>query len=308
MIPVRNKNTDISSELSAGKKLQDKIKKLADQAATQSINDGKDLDVVLAEISKREKFNRIQIQRLVEESNTVAYNKRYDKLRNSNDRRISFPIASLSGVVSEMGNDAPEAMKNPNLPNGGEGTGEIAKAASTEEFTYIHTPNTRLKEREERYLSKVASVQQHQEEREKARKEREHQSTIFKVANSIVMSERQYKNGNEIFNTLLSDVSLSQDDVDGIKKKASEIGETLVKMKRTHPGFVVTLKENPIEKVANHVLGEYSLLKEAENSDKVKEVKVQPTEYATDFNQLITLARKLQQQAIQPVNTGSEVN
>lgn len=304
MIPIRNKNTDISSDVSAGKKLQEKIKKLAEQAANQSINDGKDLDVVIAELSKREKFNRIQIQRLVEESNTVAYNKRYDKLRNSNDRRIDFPLASLSGVVSEMGNDAPEEIKNPNLKDGGPGNGELSKAASAEEFTYIHTPNSRLKEREERYLSKVASVQQRQEERDNARREKEHQSTIFKIANSIVMSERQYKNGNQVFNTMLSDVSLSQSDIDGITKKASEIGEALVKTKRTHSGFVVTLKENPIEKVASHVLGEYSLLKVAEDNDKVKEVKVQPTEHVSDFNQLVTLARKLQQQA----NAGIEVN
>jgi hypothetical protein len=304
MIPVRNKNTDISSDVAAGKKLQDKIKKLAETAANQSINDGKDLDVVLAEISKREKFNRLQIQRLVEESNTVAYNKRYDKLRNQKDRRIDFPLASLSGVINEMGNDAPAEIKNPNLKDGGQGTGELSKAASVEEFTYIHTPNARLKEREERYLSKVASVQQRQDEREKSRQEKDHQSSLFKIANSIVMSERQYKNGNEVFNTLLSDVSLAQDDIDGIKKKASEIGDALVKTKRTHSGFVVTLKENPIEKVASHVLGEYSLLKVAESNDKVKVVKVQPTADVSDFNQLVTLARKLQQQA----STGNEVN
>jgi hypothetical protein len=99
-----------------------------------------------------------------------------------------------------------------------------------------------------------------------------------------------------------------QEDIDGIKKKASEIGEQLVKTKRSHSGFMVTLNENPIEKIASHVLGDYSLLKEAEQSDKVEEVKVQPTEYVSDFNQLINLARKLQAR-IQPEDTtGSEVN
>jgi hypothetical protein len=310
MIPIRDKRTDISSEVAQGRKLHEKIKKLADEVAKKSIDQGIDLDKVIAEVSKREKFNRLQIQRLVEEGNTVTYNKRYDKLRNSNDRRLDYPIASLEGVIEEMGADAPEEIKNPNFATGGQGSGEMKKVASSIESSPIHTPNSRLAEREEKYKKKLEVLKARRTGQEKAASEREHKSTIFKIANSIVMSERQYKNGNEIFNTMLSDVSLHQEDVDGIKKVAMDISKELVRRGQSHASFMVTLEENPTEKVANHLLGEYSLLKVAEESNKVKEIKMQPTTAITDFQQLVSLARKLEQESVnkQPAQAGGEVN
>lgn len=301
MIPIRDKRTDISSEVAEGRKLQEKIKKLAEEVAKKSIDGNADLDKVIAEISKREKFNRLQIQRLVEEGNTVTYNRKYEKLKTSNDRRLNYPIASLEGVLKEMGADAPEEIKNPNFARGGQGNGEMNKAASIEP-SYIHNPNGRLAEREEKYKKKLETMKTRRTEQEKVAQEKEHQSTLYKIANSLVMSERQYKNANEIFNTMLSDVSLPQEDVDGIVKKASEISQQMVRTKRSHAGFMVTLEVNPTEKVANHLLGEYSLLKVAEETDKVKEIKIQPTSTVTDFKQLINLARKLEQQQESIIN------
>jgi hypothetical protein len=296
MIPIRNKKTDISSDVAAGKSLQKKIKALADEASKKSLQENLELDEVIAQISKREGFNRLQIQRLIEEGNTVTYNKRYEKLRNSNDRRITFSIASLDGVMKEMGESAPPEIKNPNLSSGKQGGGEMSKAASEIETSYIHHPNARLQERSEKYFQKIASVKQKQQEKERMIKEREQASSIFKIANSLVMSERKYKNGNEIFNTMLSDVSLSEETTDQIIKKASAISEQMVKTKRSPSGFMVTLKENSTEKIANHLLGEYSLLKEAEQLPKVKEVKVQPTGDISNYQQLIDLARNLEKQ------------
>ncbi|MED4068729.1 hypothetical protein [Priestia megaterium] len=314
MIPERDKKTDIASEIAQGKQLQKRILSLAEEAANESLSSNKTLNQIIADLAKRERFNRLQIQRLVEESNTVAYNKRYDQLRASNDRRITFPIASLSGVIEEMGFSAPPEISNPNLPTGGPGQGEMQKAASVQvETSPIHTPHSNVKERHEKYMNKVAAVQKKQDERAKARQEKEKQSTLFKIANSIVMSERQYQNGNEVFNTLLSDVPFTDDDKDAIIKKASTIAEHMVKTKRSRPNFVVTLSQNPTEKVANHLLGEYSLLKQADDTTKVKEVKVQPTVDVSDFSALINLARKLETEsqqgarAKQPVTTGSEV-
>jgi hypothetical protein len=309
VIPIRDKKTDISSEVAEGRKLHEKIKKLADEVAKKSIEGNVDLDKVIAEISKREKFNRIQIQRLVEEGNTVTYNKRYEKVKHSNDRRLSYPIASLDGVLAEMGESAPEEIKNPNLATGKQGSGEMKKVASTIEHSPIHTPNSRLSEREEKYKQKLAAMEEKRMEQEKLAYEKEHKSTIFKIANSLVMSERQYKNGNEIFNTMLSDVAIPQEDVDGIKKVAMDISEQLVRTRRSHQGFMVTLEENPTEKVANHLLGEYSLLKVAEETEKVKEIKVQPTTAITDFQQLVNLARKLEKESVinQPAQAGGEV-
>jgi hypothetical protein len=309
MIPIRNKQTDISSDVAEGRKLHEKIKKLADEVAKKSIDGNIDLDKVIAEVSKREKFNQLQIQRLVEEGNTVTYNKRYEKVKHSNDRRLSYPIASLEGVLAEMGADAPEEIKNPNFATGKQGSGDMKKVASSIESLPIHNPNGRLSEREEKYKKKLAAMKERRTEQEKVASEREHKSDLFKIANSLVMSERQYKNGNEIFNTMLSDVNIPQEDVDGIKKIARDISEQLVRTRRSHNGFMVTLEENPTEKVANHLLGEYSLLKVAEDTGKVKEIKIQPTTAITDFQQLISLARKLEKESVinQPAQAGGEV-
>lgn len=296
MIPIRDKKTDIASEVTAGKKLHEKIKSLANEAADKSINSGDDLDTVIAEIAKREGFNQIQIQRLVEEGNTVAYNKRYDKLRNSNDRRIDFPVASLEGVVKEMGSDAPPEEINPNIAKGNAGSGSMNKAASTQiEPSHIHNPNGRLDERKEKYDKKLQTLKDRRTEHEKKAAEREYNSTIFKIANSLVLTERMYKTANEVFNTMLSDIDIPEEAVNGIIKKASDISEAMVKTRRAQPGFMVTLSENPTEKVASHLLGEYSLLKEAEtHSPKVRSIKVQPTMDVANYNQLINLAGELQ--------------
>ena len=305
-IPIRNKRTDISSEVARGRELEKKIKTLAHDISTESIEDGVDLDILIARVAEREGFNRLKIQRLVEESNTVAYNMRYDKLRSSHDRRITFPLASLKGVVDAMGDKAPPVEDNPNLAKGEKGTGNMAKAASLSiEPSPIHTPFSRAKENYEAYQEKVASQQDKQKQKELAQLERERKSTLFKIANCLVMSERRYKNANELYNTLLDDVPLSQEDMNDLKKTASDLASTLSKRPHHLRQFMVTLEENPTEKVANRILGTHSLLKEAEDQLKTKKINVQPTVDVTDFSDLINLARKLeaqqkQQQLINP--------
>lgn len=310
MIPIRTKHTNISSEIAAGRKLHEKIKLLANEAAERTIKTGDDLNSILADISKREKFNQLQIQRLVEESNTVTYNKKYDKLRGSFDRRIEFPIASLDGVVSEMGTDAPPEEKNPNIASGEKGNGEMNKAASTSiEPSYLHNPHTRLDERKEKYEQKLKVLKDRRTEQEKSASKHELNHTIFKIANSLVMTEKMYKTANEVFNTLLSDVSLPETIVEGISKKASDISKQLVATRRARKDFEVILTESPTEKIASHILGEYSLLKEAEDpSAKVKPVKLHPTADISDYQQLIRLAQKLQQDVNQSVSPKKEVN
>ena len=312
MIPIRDRKTDIASEVAQGKALQKKLVRLAEEAANESISSHTELNDVIAAITKRENLNRLQIQRLVEESNTIAYNKRYDKLRGSHDRRISFPIASLEGVIEVLGFAAPPEITNPNLSTGGPGEGEISKAASVQiESSPIHNPHSKVRDHYERQLEKTASLPKKETAQAEQRQQKEKKSAIFKIANSIVMSERQYKNGNEIYNTLLSDVSLTEEDKESISKTASTIAEHLVKTRRSRPGFMVTLKQNSMEKVADHILGEYSLLKEAEDSPKVKEITIHPTQGIADFSQLVDLAKKLeiQQKSLvnQPAKADSEV-
>lgn len=306
MIPTRHKKTNISQEVTKGKKLQEKIKQLAEEAAKESIESFRPLSDVIAEISKREGFNRLQIQRLVEEGNTITYNKRYDKLRSSNDRRIEFPLASLDNVIQTMGSDAPPEIVNPNFANGGQGGGEMNKAATIEP-SYIHTPHGRIDEKRTAMLEKTAAHEQKLSDKELAKQTKDMESTMFKIASSLVMTEKRYKNANEVFNTLLHDVSLSDHQIDGIQKRAHDIAKRMVQTKRAPSSFVITLKENPTEKIASHLLGEYSLLKEAE-SPKVKEVKVQPTVDIGDFQQMVALARKLQGQQLHSTGDGVKMN
>lgn len=295
MIPIRNKNTDISSDVARGNKLQKKVDQLSELAANKSINETKPLDEVIAEISRNEGFNRLQIQRLVEEANTVTYNKRYDKLRNSHDRRITFLLASLDGVIKEMGFSAPPEVSNPNLSKGGEGEGELKKVASTIEPSYVHNPNRGARDRYNKRMEKLAARKVLEDKKSNERKQADKDSTIFKIANSLVMTERMYKNANTVFNTLLSDVDFNQSDVDRIIEKTAEINEYMVKTRRSHPDFVVALEEDSMDKVASHVLGEYSLLKTA-TVDKVEEIKVQPTSNINDFKQLVELAKRLERE------------
>jgi hypothetical protein len=196
-----------------------------------------------------------------------------------------------------MGADAPPEVENPNLSTGGKGEGEMTKAASSQiESSYIHSPHANVDQLRQRQLEKKAAFEKQENEKLVNRLSKDRDSAIFKIANSLAMTERQYKNSNEVFNTMLSDVSMSEDNVSGIVKKASEIGQQLVKTKRAHSDFVVTLTEKHSTKVADHLLGEYSLLKVAEDAPKVKEVKVQPTSEVATYNQLIDLARKLEHQ------------
>lgn len=306
-IPMRDKKTNIRSDISRGKLLQKKIKTLANEVAEKSIDSEKTLNQIIAEVSQKESFNRLQIQRLVEESNTVAYNKRYDKLKNVNDRRIEFPIASLDGVVEEMGADAPEEMVNPNFSTGASGSGSMDKAAAIES-TPIHTPNSKVSDRHKQYQDRLNRQHEKQMKKEAAAREKEYESGLFKIANSLVMSERQYKNANKIFNTMLDDIPLPEEAVRGIMKKASDISAALIERGRCHKGFVVPLEQNHVEKAANHLLGEFSLLKEAENTPKVEAVKVQPTADIGDFEQLINLARKLEKQQFETNNPAPAVN
>lgn len=294
MIPYRDKKTDIASDVLAGKRLHTRIKKLANEVADKNVKSQMEMDTAVAEIAKRERFNRAQIQRLIEEANTVTYNKRYDKLKHLKDRRISFTVASLDGVVNEMGSDAPEEMVNPNLATGGKGEGEMKKSASTEiESSHIHSPHAKLDERRERYMDKVASVRKKSDEKERVRAEKEMNSGIFKAANCLVMSQKLYKNANEIFNTLLSEADLSDDVIETISKKATDLSDELVRRGRARKDFMVPLKQDETEKVASRVLGEHSLLKEAEHT-RVTDVKVNPTTGISSFEDLVKVAHKIE--------------
>lgn len=287
MIPKRDKNTDIASEVAQGKNLRRRIVACAEEAAKRFMA-GESLNAILAEIAKRESFNRMQIQRLVEEANTVAFNKKYDEVRTVQDRRISFELASLADILPIMGEDAPPEIENPNLVKGKPGNGSMQKAAS-EQQTY--SPHTQM------LLDKLAARRKKEKEealyKEAATLSKEIESDIFKVANCLVHSEKYFKNGNQLFNTVLDKVAFEESIIEGIIKKAEYISDKMIETRRIRPDFVLSLSVEPQEKVASALFGKHSLLNKQAN-EFVEKPKVQPTTDIQDIQQLFDIAKKIQ--------------
>lgn len=291
MIPKRHKDTDIASEVAQGRLFRQRLLKAAEEAASRFM-DGEDLNDAVAAIAKREGFTRVQIQRLVEEANTLAYNKRYDQVRREKDRRITYEIAELSKVIDRMGLEAPVEEMNPNWVTGEEGGGEMNKAASAEPLQF-HNPNANLDAKREKMLEKRASFDKVEKDKQLERLHRSLHSNIFKVANALVMTERLYKTAGTVFNTLLDDVTLPDAAVEGIQKQASEIANVLAQNKKVRQGFTVNLEVNPREKVANLVLGEHSLIGNS-SSGRTQDPKVTPTADVATYQQLVDLAKKIE--------------
>lgn len=289
MIPKRDKETNIATEVAQGKHLQKRIKQGSEEAAERLMR-GDSLNSAIADISKRENFNQLQIQRLVEESNTVAFNKKYDEKKKEKDRRIDFELGELSVVIEKMGTDAPPAVENPNWATGRPGEGEMVKSASFQ----IHSPNADIDASRQRLRDKQASQRLVELEKKAKDISREMESGIFKIAQTLVMSERYHKNANAIYNTMLSDVSFDDYLAEGIAKKASELTDLMKETNRVHSGFVLSLEVQPEEKVASVLLGSNSLLKTAAGTDLVEPPKVAPVQDINDYSKLIALAKDIQ--------------
>lgn len=303
MIPKRDKQTDIASEIAQGKHFQKRLRQCAEEAASRFIR-GETLNFAVADITKRENFNQLQIQRLVEETNTIAFNKKYDERRKESDRRISFGLAELSGVLEELGSEAPPAMENPNWVKGKLGEGNMAKSASVQ----IHSPNSSTDASRERLKARQENEKRQALEKEARELNREIESGIFKVAQAIVHSERSFKNGNQVFNTMLSNVAFDDFMADGIMKKAEEITDHMVATKRFHSGFELNLEVRPQEKVASTIFGTHSLLKSANELDLVKEPKIAPIQDIGDYQQLINLAKEIQNKQQASLNAEKELH
>lgn len=286
MIPKRTKDTDISRDIAAGKELKEKISALATEAANKFLK-GENLNVAVADIADREGFNRLQIQRLIEETNTISYNKKYETVKKANDRRISFELADLRKVLDQMGSSAPSEIDNPNEVKGRPGDGEIKKEAS---YASLHRPHKNVDVLRERAISKTASVQANVVQKESARIAKEYASDIFKIANSLVMSQRLYKNASEVLDSITSDVELASEVVEDIEKKATEIAELMVSTNRLHSSFQLNLSRN---KTAEFFLGDHSLLKVGSATNKINAPKVASTQGVSSYDELLKVAKRI---------------
>lgn len=302
MIPKREKTTDISTEIAQGKFFQKRIRQAAEEVAGRFIS-GENLNDAMADVAKRENFNQVQIQRLVEEGNTVAFNKKYNEVKKDSDRRITFELGELPLILERMGSEAPPAIDNPNMAKGKAGDGEMKKVASTQA---PFTPNSHVQAAREKLLAKQAADKTAALSKEASALNRTIESGIFKMAQSLVRSEQMHKNANEIFNTVLSDIGFDDFLVDGIMKKAQEISNHMKETGRAHSGFVVSLEVKPEEKVASTLFGSRSLTKTA--NELVAEPKVTPIPDVGDYQQLISLAKEIQRKQEQSLVTEKQLH
>lgn len=293
MIPRRTKDTDISTEVARGKHFKKLLLRVALDAGRAYANDtsGKTLNEYLADIARKEGFNRIQIQRLVEEGNTQAYLAKYEKLREANIRDVEFPLASLDGILRELGADAPPEINNPNIVTGLKGSGEMKKEASTAIRTAF---NDGVAKSREKLAARKARDAEIEKQAALTRLNREKGNEMFRIAHSLVRTEMMHKNANEVFNTMLGEVALTQETVDGIIKKASSISELLHKKGNLAKSRMVDLKVNEQEKVASHLLGSLSLIDTARTSH-AKTIPFSGYQEMQSFNDFLKVARTLEQ-------------
>lgn len=292
-IPKRTKDTDIASSVIRGKHFKKFVERTAKEVAKRYVEgtEGRLLHEYIADIAKAESLNRIKIQALVEESNTQTYLLLYEKKRNETTRDVQFPLASLSSVLDELGADAPPEVVNPNIVTGGKGNGELDKKASTSFKGGLNLDNDKVRERMQK---RAAATEQAALQKERRAAEREVSEMIFKVAHALVRTEQRHGNANHVFNTLLDEARLSDESIDGIIKKASDISGTLRRKGMLMEKHMLNLKVDGNEKVASHILGTYSLNQQDGEDGRVRPLPVSGFQGIDSFDDMVKVAQTIE--------------
>lgn len=313
MIPKRTRDTDISSEVFQGRKFRDRLFKLADEVARRHASNREDLPGIIADIAKREGFDRMKIQRLIEEGNTRAYLARYEQVRALDDRRFTFIPAEMDTVIMEMGDAAPPEQYNPNWVFPTSQGGNMQKSASTHEsqpsiHASLHRPFDNLQSEREKLAAKREAEQRMVKEAAYKKATREVETLMHKVASACVHTQRMNKSGGQLFNTIVDQGNLSVEVAEGIAKRAGVIQEELKQRGAMHPSSMVDFKLEATEKVASHMLGNLSLLSKQASTELVEKPVVAPSASAANYDQLLAIAQNLQAQAeVAQANQPTEV-
>lgn len=283
-IPKRNTMTSIEEELTEGRRLQSLIQNEAKRIANEVGTDDR-LNEEVARSAKAHNFNRLMIQRLVEEVNTLSFNVRYDERKNERDRRVTFELAEVDKVLDYMGEDAPGEVVNPNFPNGfieppeEEVVGLFGKTASVDNNLFSNSRRTRdhsVHEKEDaKRMIRLAYNQ--------------YEKGIEKIANVIVQSGFRYNNANEVFNTLISDVGLNKKATNDIIESSYDKLAFHKKAKHVPLSFSMELTVSEMEKKADSLFGDHSLL-EKTASHSYRKPNVRYTDDIVDYDDLVKLA------------------
>lgn len=292
-IPKRTKDTDISQSVIRGKAFKKFVEQTAKEVARRYVdgNEGKLLNELIAEVAKAESLNRIKIQAIVEETNTQAYLRFYEKKRNQSNRDVRFPLASLANVIEAMGDDAPPEVVNPNVVKGGEGNGQLDKKASAAPRTGLYLDMEKARGRIQKRADAESAARLAKEARQS---EIEVNEGIFKVAHALVRTEQMHGNANLVFNTMLDEANLSDGAIEGIIKKASSISETLHQKGKLLEKHMVNLKVDGNEKVASHILGAYSLNQQDGEGGRVRTLPVSGFQGIDSFDDMVKVAKTIE--------------
>ena len=275
-IPLRDKNTDISAEISKGRHFENFLRSESAKIA-ERVGEGDNLNEEIASLARRERLNRLQIQRFVEEVNTLSFNVRYKLMSNSRDRRVTFELAELEKILNIMGSDAPGEVINPNFPNG-----FTEKTASEVDYGLDKIASFDYEGMMNRKSEDVGRVELLELEKEAKQLDRMYKNGISKIANTIIDSELKYGEGNNVLLSILSDMfsenlegdihlnkKASSDIINSINSKISFRKEASDRFKDMN----ISLESGSVTS-NDSLFGEYSLLEKSAHTNVYEAPKV----------------------------------
>lgn len=299
MIPLRAKDTDISSDVQAGKEFEKLLLSTAEAIVEQVGMEYNGLSEAVAERAKDLNFTRLQIQRLLEEVNTLSFNHRYKKMMHSRDRRVEFALADLGAILSHMGDAAPPELENPNFPGGfirpsaNDGYQPLSKVASEE------SPFANLTMEKLASFSRhdITNHERHELEKKAKRLNMAYLDGITKIANAIVWSDFYKGTGSDVYDVFLDSAGNLDKIASDLDKTVSDVTNLLIRQDYLQNDFSVNLERNGFHKKANNLFGSSSLLGGA----ATEKVNLHPVDDVTNHDDLLKVAKTVK-------NAYNEVN
>ena len=286
IIPQRTKESDISSEVARGKHFEQFVKENALDIA-ERVGTEDSLNEEIARLAKKESLNRIQIQRLVEETNTQSFITRYKAVSDNRDRRVVYELADTKKILEYMGDDAPPAVTNPNFPNG------FIESRPDEPISLNKVASEQIDFSKPLPTAEDLRYKEYLLQKEAKENSRLYKTCVNRIGNTLIHNERINKNANVILNTIIADAGLNKKATSDIIESANRGVNFLKEASRLPASFTLELSVDPIEKEASSLFGEYSLL-EKTASDSYQTPKVTAGDYASTYEDILKIAKDLQ--------------
>lgn len=183
----------------------EKLAAYASVISTNMIKYAEPLNLGIAKIAKANNLNDDQIQRVVEECNNRVFLIKYAHLKNEDDRRVSFDIASLQGVKDAMnGNNELEKVASVKVDDFGFDVKSYGGSFTSDLCGYNET---KLKDV---VMEKVASDLS-QSKQMSSKLSTDLDEHVYTIADAISHAEVQYGTGQRLFNEMTKQAELNLD-------------------------------------------------------------------------------------------------